>query len=196
MLIHSSQLAGISPLPNSIFHSLAFYSNTLSKVFGIEALDGKILKLKTGPYYPDLQKQLDYLICAGLIEVIFDSGNEKRVSYTIKQEASKKIIEQYNTIDEDGVFEFIKDVVIAFSELDNYQISKSNKIDATYADNTIGYGSVIDFEEWNDYNPTFNVIDFFENHNSSFYLTKTIKIKLYIRQLLHYLHSDKDKTDE
>ncbi|AXD59102.1 MULTISPECIES: hypothetical protein [Salmonella] len=196
MLLYSSQLAGISPLPQSIFHNLAFYSNTLSRVFHIRALDGKILKLKSGPYYPDLQKQLDYLICAGLVKVIIDIDDNKKTSYIIDGELSETIITQYKNVDETDEFDFIHNVVLAFSELDNVEISLSNKIDATYADDSIGYGNVIDFDEWSNYNPTFNVIDFFENYNSGFHLTKTVKIKLYIRQLQHYLSLEKGNDNE
>ncbi|MHC0466302.1 hypothetical protein [Kosakonia cowanii] len=196
MLLYSSEIAGIYPLPQNIFHSLAFYSNTLSRVFNIKALDGKILKLKSGPYYPDLQKQLDYLICAGVVKIFVDSNDNKKASYSIDQELSKSIISQYNIIDETDEFDFIQNVVFAFSELDNIEISLSNKFDATYADVRVGYGHIIDFDEWSSYNPTYNVTDFFENNNSSFHLTKTVKIKLYTRQLQHYLGLAKGNDNE
>lgn len=191
MLLYSSQLAGIYPLPQNIFHNLAFYLNTLSRVFNIKALDGKILKLKTGPYYPDLQKQLDYLICAGYVKITFDNNHNKKISYSINEDLAKDIISQYDIIDETDEFDFIQNVVFAFSELENDEISASNKIDATYADFSVGYGHVIDFDEWSTNNPTFNVTNFFENSNSSFHLTKTVKIKLYTRQLQHYLGLEK-----
>lgn len=196
MLLYSSEIAGIYPLPQNIFHSLAFYSNTLSRVFNIKALDGKILKLKSGPYYPDLQKQLDYLICAGVVKIFIDSNDNKKASYSIDQELSKSIISQYNIIDETDEFDFIQNVVFAFSELDNIEISLSNKFDATYADVRVGYGHIIDFDEWSSYNPTYNVTDFFENNNSNFHLTKTVKIKLYTRQLQHYLGLAKGNDNE
>ena len=196
MILYSSQLAGIYPLPQNIFHDLAFYSNTLSRVFNIKALDGKILKLKSGPYYPDLQKQVDYLICAGIIKIFVDRNDNKKISYSIDQELSKTIISQYDIIDDTDEFDFIQNVVFAFSELDNTEISLSNQIDSTYADVSVGYGHVIDFDEWSSYNPTFNVTHFFENNNSDFHLTKTVKIKLYTRQLQHYLGLEKGNDNE
>lgn len=190
MLLYSAHKAGINPISQKIFHTLAFYSNTLSKVFGLDALDGKILKLHTGPYYPDLQKQLDYLICAGVVTVEYSNSTDydsRNISYFIDMDFGKSIIANFSTLDNNRLFSFINDIVQAFSELDDLEIQDSNEIDATYADKKTGYGNVIDFEEWNDYNPTFNAIQFLNEHNSEFILTNTVKIKLYARQIQYYL---------
>jgi hypothetical protein len=53
---------GISPIPKDRFHRLIFLSNCLAQVFGADPPAKRIIKYKRGPFYPDIQWQIDRLV--------------------------------------------------------------------------------------------------------------------------------------
>src|SRR2546422_4375809 len=60
-LLHAAEGAGLVPLRITRLHSFAYLSNVLAPVWDMAALDGKILKRRGGPFYPNMQRDLDRL---------------------------------------------------------------------------------------------------------------------------------------
>ena len=54
--------AGIAPIPKDRFHRIIFLSNCLAQVFGANPPATRILKYKRGPFYPDIQWEIDRLV--------------------------------------------------------------------------------------------------------------------------------------
>lgn len=68
-LLDAAERAGITPIPAPRLHAFAYLADVLSPVWNLPPFDGKILKIKGGPHYPDLQRELDRLVVLGLVEV-------------------------------------------------------------------------------------------------------------------------------
>lgn len=198
MILEAARRAGISPLPAEVFHSIAYFSNILAPIYNIRSIDGKILRLKKGPYYPDLQTQLDWLVLCGLVNIsnmkyqyIYDINNWRLFAdYEVNNEKVKHFINKSLLLqDEKKDFEFIFKVSIALSELSNSEISISNEIDATYSDNATDYGNVIDYAEWVSENPSTNAIKLIHFHFSKIQFTDEAEISFYVRHLLKKIKS-------
>lgn len=69
MLLDAADYAGNSPLSVSRLHAFAFLADVLSPLYDLTALSGRIMKRRIGPYFPDLQWELDRLIGQGLVDV-------------------------------------------------------------------------------------------------------------------------------
>ena len=67
MLLDAADYAVISPIPIPRFHALAFLADVLSPVYKFAPLTSRILKRRAGPYFPDLQWQIDRLIGLNLV---------------------------------------------------------------------------------------------------------------------------------
>src|SRR5437016_336881 len=68
-LIDAAENAGLNPIPILRLHALAYLSNVLAPVWNMPALDGKVLKRRGGPFYPALQRDLDFLVGAGVVVI-------------------------------------------------------------------------------------------------------------------------------
>src|SRR5260370_89619 len=66
-LLEAAERAGITPLPARRLHAYAYLADVLSPVWDLQPFDGKVLKVKHGPHYPDLQKEVERLVVMGLI---------------------------------------------------------------------------------------------------------------------------------
>jgi hypothetical protein len=68
-LLDGAERAGLTPMPGHRFHRMIFLANALSPVYEIPLFDGEILKIRRGPFYPDLQWDLDRLVFMGMAEL-------------------------------------------------------------------------------------------------------------------------------
>jgi hypothetical protein len=69
LLLDAAEQADLTPLSSQRLHRMAFLANCLSPVYDIPVLDGEILKYPRGPFYPDLQWDVDRLVFMGLAEI-------------------------------------------------------------------------------------------------------------------------------
>ena len=156
------------------------------------------MRLKKGPYYPDLQTQLDWLVLCGFssirnIKYVYVNEIENWrlfADYEIIVDKTNKLLNDLFMLkDEKYEYEFIFKITIALSELSNTEISESNEIDATYSDNSIDYGNVIDYSEWVSENPSTNAIKLIHEKFSEYSLTDEAEISFYVRHLSRKLKS-------
>lgn len=69
LLMDAAERADLTPMSSNHFHRMAFLSNTLSPIYDVPVADGEILKYRRGPFYPDLQWDLDRLAMMGKLHL-------------------------------------------------------------------------------------------------------------------------------
>lgn len=195
MLLEAARVAGIVPLPAEALHNLAYFSNLLAPLWKLKPLDGKVLRLRRGPYYPELQHEVDILVASGVINLsnlrykqIPDSSQwQVLADYSLHKESSKPILSCVAEWEEErDTYIFIRELVLSISALSDNQLKDAEIEDATYSNNVNGYGNVIDFGEWKTENPSLEAAEYFQkimpNHLS---LSQSNKLNLFISHLGH-----------
>ena len=69
LLLDGAERAGIAPLAEMRLHRLVFLANVLAPVYDLPVEDGKVVKYRRGPFYPDVQWDLDRLAVSGLADI-------------------------------------------------------------------------------------------------------------------------------
>ena len=69
MLLDSAEAAGLVPIKILRLHAFAYLSNVLAPVWDMPVLDGKVLKRRSGLFYPALQQDLDRLVGMGVATI-------------------------------------------------------------------------------------------------------------------------------
>ena len=155
-LLEASREAGIEPLPTLRLHLIAYLANVLSPVWDMPSVDGSVLKRSGGPFYPDLQNDLDRLVGLGVVRVenlrhqrIDDDRYRLDGSYRLNPELAEPILTYLNAMPEEAAAaRFVRELVLALSALSDEEIDRAITEDATYANPKVGNDNVIDFGEW------------------------------------------------
>ena len=163
LLLNASRDAGIDPLPTQRLHLIAYLINVLSPVWDMPSVamgslgrSGSVLKQRRGPFYPELQRDLDRLVGMGVAhveELTYQRLDEDHYrlegSYRIDVELAEPILVRvYSLPDEAKMARFIREMVLALSGLSDDEIDHAATEDATYTDPAIGLDNVVDFGEW------------------------------------------------
>lgn len=193
MILASARDAAIDPMPAEVLHKLAYFSNLLAPLWNVPPLDGKILRLKRGPYYPDLQRQVDILVAMGVVRL--NNLRYKKIEdqdtwhiladYSLDIESSNPILRCILEWEEEkNIYSFIRELVMAFSMMSDDDIGRAETQDATYSSNIRGYGNVIDFGEWQIDNPSVDAAEYFQNIvPNNVHLSRSNKLKLFVDHL-------------
>lgn len=154
LLLDACEAASLTPIPVMQFHALAFLANVLSPVWSVESYDGKILKRDDGPYYPELQTELDRLIGLGLVTIrdvryVNDSGRWRlEGAFGLNASLAQPVVEDAKEFaDEREIIGFLRRLAFAVARL-KAPIDQLIKFDSTWSDLRTGTGDVIDFSEW------------------------------------------------
>lgn len=153
-----SALEGAGGLPASIsdVHSFAFFANVMSPLWDLEPLDGAVLKLADGPYYPFLQKELDHLVGTGFVEVesfdvVTSSTSSIRATFRLSKNAARAVVRAAETLpDERETLRFLKELAFSFVNISRDSRVAAAISDATFSNPAIADNRVIDFASWND----------------------------------------------
>lgn len=156
VLLDASREAGIDPLPTLRLHLIAYLANVLSPVWDMPSVDGTVLKRRGGPFYPDLQADLDRLVGLGVVRVenlrherIDDDHYRLEGSFRLNQDLARPILTHLHSMqDEAQAAKFVLELVLALSALSDEEIDRAITEDATYANPKVGVDNVIDFGEW------------------------------------------------
>ena len=156
VLLAASREAGIEPLPTLRLHLIAYLANVLSPVWEMPSVDGSVLKRRGGPFYPDLQRDLDRLVGLGVARVeslhhqrLDDDHYRLEGSYRLNLELAQPILDYLRSIPEEAdAARFVRELVLALSALSDEEIDRAITEDATYTNPNIGNDNVIDFGEW------------------------------------------------
>lgn len=156
ILLQASAEAGIEPLPTLRLHAIAYLANVLAPVWDMPSVDGAILKRSGGPFYPDLQRDLDRLVGLGVVRVadlrhvrLDDTHYRVEASYRLNPAMAAPILEFLETMPaEAAAAHFVRELVLALSALSDEEIDRAVTEDATYSNPRVGPDNVIDFGEW------------------------------------------------
>lgn len=155
-LLEASREAGIEPLPTLRLHLIAYLANVLSPVWDMPSVDGSVLKRRGGPFYPDLQNDLDRLVGLGVVQVgslrhqrLDDDHYRLEGSYRLNPDLARPILAHLRAVpNEEAAARFVRELVLALSSLNDEEIDRAITQDATYANPMVGNDNVIDFGEW------------------------------------------------
>lgn len=199
-LLDAAERAGLTPMPLLQLHAFAFLANILSPIWDLEPQDGKLLKRRGGPYYPQLQEDLDRLVGSGVVslhEVGFKQDVRARwfleAAYALNEKESRPIIEKAGQFDEDlANMGFLRDLAFALGQLSQDDFDKAMVQDATYSDSRTQPGFVIDFAEWRQENYTANAARRFDKFTPKGARTSPgDKLRLYVRYLERRAHGER-----
>jgi hypothetical protein len=153
MAVDACDRAGLIPMAKTRFHRVIFLSNCLAELYQATPPAKRVLKYKRGPFYPDVQWQIDRLSAMGLIGVNNLSIEKDRhgpwmeADYSITKagidlsHAIRKTFVGYST----GLY--IDELVFAFARLGERRLDEVALSELNYAAPGIAEGALITFEE-------------------------------------------------
>lgn len=197
ILLSAARNAGLIPLPASRLHIVAYMADVLSPVWDLDPYDGKVLKRPDGPFFPELQHDLDRLVGSGMV-VVSNVGHvsigQERLqvssSYSVNMDLSSDVLDHIISIPEEAIAaEFLRELMLAMSAMSDEDIDRAFLQDATYSSKKAGTGTVIDFAEWTETNFSALAADRIgELIPTNAEVGPSEKVHLYFRHLQRRLH--------
>jgi len=192
LLMDALERNAMAPIAQMRFHRLVFLTNTLAPVYDLDPCKASLVKDKRGPFYPDIQWDIDRLVVSGLFSM--DTCNNRinkkdywiDASYGLTQGGYKLAHEALKRVGYEPLYKFLCEVVAAYNPLTDEEQSLAAFADATYSDSNIRNDEVIDFGEWKDlrYNYTFQATELFDQISERpFPFKSRDKIHLYFKYL-------------
>ena len=191
LLLEAVERADLAPIAGHQLHRMVYLANCLSPLYDVPVADGEILKYRRGPFYPDLQWDLDRLVGMRLLAIsdvrlLRESGQPAWLfaRYGIEAhgltlvtkalQASERARERHS---------FYVEVAGAYAALDENAQDGAALQDANFQNPKVQPETVIDFSEWSQ-----NVSLQAANTFNSFaprgrHLTERDKLHLYFRYL-------------
>lgn len=154
-LLDALARAGLVPSESRAVHELAYLANVLAPVFDLSPLDAKLLKRKSGPYYPELQQALDALVGRSLVDALnltyaFDEVEERyrvQAVYRLRRSHVTAALQRYRELNVEEAH-FLYELASAYAGLEDAAFGRAALCDARYADADVDTNNVIDFGEW------------------------------------------------
>lgn len=144
--------AGLLPIGKTRLHRMVFLSNCLAELYQATPPAKRVLKYKRGPFYPDVQWQLDRLSAMGLVRVANlliakdHHGPWMDADYSITLAG----IETTKTIRETPVGkstgQYIDEIVFAFARISGRRLDEVALNELNYAAPGVAEGALITFE--------------------------------------------------
>jgi hypothetical protein len=168
-LLEAADVAGLTPLDVGALHGIAYFANVLSPVWHLPSLDGKVLKTAGGPFYPNLQRDLDRLVGRGLVIISSvghrqdDEGRWKLMgTFELHWEFARPVLDALAGFDDERhVRAFIQELAMAISVFSTDSIGLASEADPTFGDPLNKPGNVVDFGEWQRRNHAVNAARMF-----------------------------------
>lgn len=159
LVLRAARYCGFATVASDVFHRLVFFANTLAPTVDISSETPRVLKAEQGPFFPDYQWDLDRLVGMALVDVRDLSWASEDGRYFGKYRINNKgLLLSEEILRDNDYFAFteraISEVVSAFSKTKGLFEPSSAFYDASYSQDTIRFGEVIDFGEWNPHNYT------------------------------------------
>jgi hypothetical protein len=154
LLLDAAERAAITPLPSERLHRLAYLANCLAPVYDLPAEDGKILKYRRGPFYPDLQWDIDRVSVMGLVsrenaQVVQDAaGWWFAADYSLTATGVAATCAIMESPRQRRIHDFMMELMAAYSSLPDAERERAALADVTFADPAYKNDVMIDFGEW------------------------------------------------
>ena len=196
ILLDAAEAAGLVPLKILWLHAFAYLSNVLAPVWDLPVLEGSVLKRQGGPFYPDLQHDLDRLVGIGIADIsrishVQDESKRWRLegTYRLNRRFADPILATLdNFAEESRLGTFVLELGYALSALSDEDIDKAVSEDATYSNRLISNDNVIDFESRGEKNYSANAAREFSRVIAGGNATSGEKLHLYVRHLRRRIH--------
>lgn len=197
VLLDAAEKAGLVPIPILRLHTAAYLSNTLAPVWDLQPLEGKVLKRRGGPFYPNLQHDLDRLVGMGVVIILglshkLDEDDRWRLegSYQLNRDLAQGILDRLQDFEtEQRMSGFLQELLFALSTLSDTDFDNAMMEDATYSNPLVDVGNVVDFAEWQKKNYSANAAKYFDRViPGGFRATPGEKLHLYVRHLHRRIH--------
>jgi hypothetical protein len=163
-IIDAAARAGLTPIGQTLVHRAAFLSNALASVYCVEVENPLVTRWRRGPFFPELQWDLDRLAAMGVAR--FDrirhhkegNGWWFEVRYGLGPRAADFVAAAMNLPSFERAHRFHRELLAAIASLPDADRNEAALGDANYA-NTVDASrdeeeTVIDFGEWTDRNFT------------------------------------------
>jgi hypothetical protein len=199
-IMDALEQVGGTPISRRDLHAFAYFSNVLSPLWEVEPVEGSVLKERTGPYFPSLQREIDACVGNGLLLVeaigpLADISGEARIdaSFRLDTLRSKTLIDKISALpDETAVGGFLLELAFAFLEIAADRRDDATLWDAAWSDPSIADDRVVDFAEWvsSTYqNPTWNAAQRFQEFApKGVTLSRAEKLLMYMRLMKRRAH--------
>lgn len=192
LLMDALERSAITPIAQMRFHRLVFLSNTLAPVYDLDPCKASLVKDKRGPFYPDIQWDIDRLVVSGLFSMDTNNNRIKKKDYWI--DASYGLTKVGHALTQEvlkragyeSLHKFLFEVVAAYTPLTDEEQRLAAFSDATYSDANIRNDEVIDFGEWKDlrYNYSFQATELIDQLSERpFPFKNRDKIHMYFKYL-------------
>lgn len=153
MLLDAADYAVISPIATSRLHALAYLADVLSPIYDLTSFAGRILKRRIGPYFPELQWEVDRLVGFGMVDVTaLTSTIEETIAYidaefSLNRKASAHLLAQvYRQPEFLHLRDFFREVASALGHVPEQELDAATQADVTWESGHAG--TVIDYTEW------------------------------------------------
>lgn len=163
LLLEAAERAGIAPIESQRFHAFAYLADVLAPVWQLLPFDGLVLKSEGGPHFPDIQRDLDSLVIAGLVEIediqYVERPNGSRIEarYGLNFASSHlpALLAALGASGAESSFDqndaethayFVR-LAQALATLPNDEIDRAAAVDATYSDRRIDTLNLVLFDQ-------------------------------------------------
>lgn len=153
-ILKCAEETGFTPLPGPAVHTIAYLADALSPVWGLPIMDAQVLKRRTRPNFPALQRDLDALVGLGVVrvdelQIAKRSSDDSPVHATFRltELAEPALIAVHASDHFRRQFDFVREVTFAAAALGPNGLGSIGTVDASYADPFADFGSVIDLGE-------------------------------------------------
>lgn len=192
MLLDAADYAVISPISTSRLHALAFLGDVLSPIYQLTAISGSILKRRVGPYFPELQWEIDRLVGSGLVDVlelkpVVEVTNAYLdASFSLSREYVRPI---FDILYKDNSYlilrDFFRELASALGSVPDNDLDATTRADVTWE--TGHAGTVIDYASWRNYSrlsaERIEELARDKLGNANLKLSPGAKVNLYVRYL-------------
>jgi len=162
LLLDAAERAGVAPLDTYRLHAFAYLADVLSPVWELSSFDGVLLKASGGPFYRDLQREIDRLVVMGLLELTdlkyeerprkgarifgkyalrFTSPHLGRLLSMIGGRAESAAIDPKDS----KLHGFLVELAGALARLPNDEIDRAASADVTYSDPRVAANNLLEF---------------------------------------------------
>ena len=195
-LLDAAEAAGLVPIRILWLHAFAYLSNVLAPVWDLPVLEGALLKRQGGPFYPDLQRDLDRLVGIGVANIsgighVQDESKKWRLdgAYRLNRKFANPILAALNNFEEESrLGAFVLELGYALSALSDEDLNKAVSEDATYSNPLVPNDNVIDFEGRGEKNYSAYAAGEFSRVIPGGNATSGEKLHLYVRHLHRRIH--------
>lgn len=153
MLLDSADYSVISPISTARFHALVYLADVLSPIYNFSTLSGVVLKRRVGPYFPELQWELDRLVGLGLVQVtvlhpvVEIAHAYLDASFKLDRKSAGPILEAvYQDASSLALKDFFRELAGALGAVPDNDLDATTQADVTWT--TGNSGTVIDYARW------------------------------------------------